>query len=750
MAAPTEAQRSRQSLATAPSTADGFPAPETRKRSDRSASSGGTDGLPSPDYTSVANPRKGRKVSRACDHCKQRKARCTGTLPCNKCTAKGITCVYDASYSRGRPPTPQPPTSSSRTAPYEYVASTSSGASSEARNAIGSHSESMGPASRASPELGMTEIGGQVFDPTSGMTFLHRAWKRLAKPSRADAPLGTTAQSASSDQHARPPEARPPPNLSEDDMYRLSLPSHEEMRRLMALYFDVCIATYRILHRPSVEEWARSIEFNINHGHAAWRDIGRPKVAIVFACLSVAMAHHEKLEAGAAALAESDRMFGVCMQLLEPQADLPSLHAAQARILQTLYLLTTSRMNKAWYTFGNALQLISALGLHRKTTRQSRLAPGQLNYLQAQLRMRTFWTAYILDKYLGVIFGRPRHYHDEDIDQDFPDRFEDEDITTQGPLREAGADNDGCHTDALIFHAKIAKVIGQISREVYTICPISEAERISAAHRLSKQLDDWKTSLPAYLVAVRPSMLVTSFRRQSIVLKLAYCHAIMHANRLFLLSTLQHGSKGQVDKCLNAAKTVFEVVNSLAHDGPLFRAFWWTQYVTFCALVVSYVWDIQLKRRGTVLTCDAQAAHSRLMDLAIHCQTHMAKATAQNSPSRRYAVILEEFCSEAMGTRRTEGPVAPGDVSQQRVMSGNGMQHELMVDPACFSIPDTLIPGGELRFSLLDEWNTTHWLELDSSAFGPYMNLDSSSLWMSNLDLSGGTLEPTRGDTLDF
>lgn len=52
--------------------------------------------------------RKQHKVSRACDLCKAKKARCSGTLPCEGCTRKGVECVYDAKYSRGRPPTPPP------------------------------------------------------------------------------------------------------------------------------------------------------------------------------------------------------------------------------------------------------------------------------------------------------------------------------------------------------------------------------------------------------------------------------------------------------------------------------------------------------------------------------------------------------------------------------------------------------------------------------------------------------------------
>lgn len=46
------------------------------------------------------------KVSRACDYCKSKKTKCSGTRPCGSCVRRGIACHYDAKYSRGRPPTP--------------------------------------------------------------------------------------------------------------------------------------------------------------------------------------------------------------------------------------------------------------------------------------------------------------------------------------------------------------------------------------------------------------------------------------------------------------------------------------------------------------------------------------------------------------------------------------------------------------------------------------------------------------------
>ncbi|PNH69183.1 hypothetical protein VD0002_g1067 [Verticillium dahliae] len=217
----------------------------------------------------------------------------------------------------------------------------------------------------------------------------------------------------------------------------------------------------------------------------------------------------------------------------------------------------------------------------------------------------------------------------------------------------------------------------------------------------------------------------------------------MHANRLFLLATVYPESETQIAECLGAARSVFETVDGLAAEGPIFHAFWWTQYVTFCALVISYVWDIQLKRRGVVLVGKEQAKHTRLMELARRCQTHLAKATATNSPSRRYAVILEEFRSEAMGIP----PVPGGDSGHLAEMQpGQAMHSEAQVGPlqdvSYYQLPGAegldvpLDPSGQLGYSLLDEWHTTDWLDLDSSAFGPYMDFEPSSLqWMPDIGI---------------
>lgn len=146
----------------------------------------------------------------------------------------------------------------------------------------------------------------------------------------------------------------------------------------------------------------------------------------------------------------SEQWYAASKYMTSLESGPPRLETVQARLGQCLYLLSTSRANECWYSFGTALQLVTALGLHRKF-------PGRLpkcgnTYLDRELRKRLLWSAYMLDRYLSVMFGRPRLLHDEDIDQDLPDEINDEDMLQEDPERRTGSAD--CMMIASILHFK--------------------------------------------------------------------------------------------------------------------------------------------------------------------------------------------------------------------------------------------------------------------------------------------------------
>lgn len=101
------------------------------------------------------------------------------------------------------------------------------------------------------------------------------------------------------------------------------------------------------------------------------------------------------------------------------------LTSVQARLTQCYYLLTQSRINHCWSLFGTVSSLALAIGLNRNRRPD---ATRGLSLVESECRRRTFWCAYTLDAYLSVALGRPRSFHDEDIDTGFPACVDDDEL----------------------------------------------------------------------------------------------------------------------------------------------------------------------------------------------------------------------------------------------------------------------------------------------------------------------------------
>lgn len=265
---------------------------------------------------------------------------------------------------------------------------------------------------------------------------------------------------------------------------------------------------------------------------------------------------------------------------------------------------------------------------------------------------------------------------------------------------------------------RVARIVDNISRQVYSLKRLPKPERLAAAQNCVQTLHEWREALPPHLGTVRPRSLIPSFRRQATALKLAYCHAIMHAYRPFLLSSAGHADSQElqstVSECISAAKVALETVDGIVSDGTMFHALWWTPYVTFCALAVIYVWEIQQRNSQVEPSSD----NPSLFELADRCQNHLAQATASDSPSRRYSIILEELRLEARYRGQLHlQPLPDGNTADQLQGDANigTVLGNMFQEPGADSVAgmDQGMPF------LLTEWQAADWLDLDSSVCGP-------------------------------
>lgn len=241
---------------------------------------------------------------------------------------------------------------------------------------------------------------------------------------------------------------------------------------------------------------------------------------------------------------------------------------------------------------------------------------------------------------------------------------------------------------------------------------------MKSAERWTAELKSWKESLPAFLEPekVDPSILVPIFQRQSTVLRLAYAHALILANRPSLLNNFGDLSRrqdlplgepdGSLKECIDAAVLVVDIVNGFIEEGKMCKGFWFTHYISFCAIATLYVFTIQqsLPQRNRHNTADCnvlslgsmrQGMHPTLntqhFEAAEKCQRRIEETTAKTSPFRRYTIILDELRREVL--QRLEGTSINQAIASHVTMNRQRMMPEIR-------LPHTSIGSGEARARL--------------------------------------------------
>ncbi len=266
---------------------------------------------------------------------------------------------------------------------------------------------------RNSPEPPQDDFEGHYVGPSSGVSFLLRAQKRVHASINFE-------QSSSIFTFGDTP-------LPKCDTSFFHLPARDEAQKLIAHYFDFAYPTHRFLHRPTID---RSLdEFYDTFSHRNVPAGVREQRALLLAMMASAMQFSansttdssflERYEKGNSLVLgglthASSYFFAASEHYLAAETGRVRLASVQARLAQCFYLTTQSRINHCWSLFGTTVRLAFAIGLHRKRRGD---ASRPSDPIEEECRRRTFWCAYSLDNYLSVALGRPRGIHDEDIDQ---------------------------------------------------------------------------------------------------------------------------------------------------------------------------------------------------------------------------------------------------------------------------------------------------------------------------------------------
>lgn len=289
--------------------------------------------------------------------------------------------------------------------------------------------------------------------------------------------------------------------------------------------------------------------------------------------------------------------------------------------MQCLYLLARSRINHCWSLFGTTAHLMLALGIHRKTRAD---ASGNIDQVDLECRKRTFWCAYNLDTYLSAALGRPRTFHDDDIDQELPLCIDDSRLICGQPSSSALSTQHSVMS-ASVAHIKLSRIVANILHDLYSIRASSRQTRLAQAERYVGELDAWERDVP-FLIGqdgIDPSLLQPIFRRQRNVLTLACWHARILVHRPFLLNDFtslatfgtrrsrkdSEDVKRHVQSCVDAAMRIVNKLDDLYAGGQLYGTFW-VQHLT---LQHSFVSELTRRNSSRIISPFAQWSYYMCM-----------------------------------------------------------------------------------------------------------------------------------------
>lgn len=153
---------------------------------------------------------------------------------------------------------------------------------------------------------------------------------------------------------------------------------------------------------------------------------------------------------------------------------------------------------------------------------------------------------------------------------------------------------------------RLAHIMGEISFGIYPLKGITKDAQSENSRRLTTKVRELWSELPLSLGVIHPDGLSPYFRLRSLELRIFCNHAIVLANRPFLLgrSDTERPESEQVanmykenaQQGVYAALTVLDIWESAAEERTVFGAYWMIHYAGFTAISALYLYIILSSR----------------------------------------------------------------------------------------------------------------------------------------------------------
>ncbi|KAF1828704.1 hypothetical protein BDW02DRAFT_209842 [Decorospora gaudefroyi] len=438
-------------------------------------------------------PEQRKRVVRACNACNVRRVRCSGELPCQRCCKTGRECEYPAEpdkhslkdeLERLRKRCAALEKGLQAAAPEEAAeligqlddgrpGPTFTGAGTATAPSFRSVSTELNPADTNGGRLLFDPDGTlRYFGETSGATFLdHLKQFMLALvPLTFQPESGDGSSFVATIGHYQTYDSRPIPNPDVDPLW---LPARYEMIPMLAELRDYIqdgngdfpSGGWGDLSNPPTPT-ATSVSLSAMTTDDSHRYLAFFHVCFALAtCVGHSVFRHSDQHAGEAYFKRARMLVGNPLDTVRfTLGDVPVL------ALMGFYLIELNRRDAAYVYVSLAIHIAYIHGAFRSCVDEA--------------SKRTFWTLYILDRWLSVLMGRPPTIADEAIRLPLPS-----DTPNMPPCT------------GLRAHVELSRISGYIVCETFKIAPRIDKPGYSTLNidKALRMLDEWKSQLPSGL-----------------------------------------------------------------------------------------------------------------------------------------------------------------------------------------------------------------------------------------------------------
>ncbi|KAH7303825.1 fungal-specific transcription factor domain-containing protein [Stachybotrys elegans] len=522
-----------------------------------------------------ANAGDRKRTAQACDGCRRLKEKCEGGMPCRRCDRLGQRCEFSGRKSR---PAEDNADLTDRVRYLERIVRHYAGNVSLDTETLKNLAEreiqqrpllqSVAPATVSSRSSEFLSVESEHFciKPLENNTahysgeFSHWNFSmRIKQWIEESVPNG--GSDVRNTQYYRADELQSPSSVTNSVSF---LPPRFVANFLVHTFFAHAEANYWYLER----EWltARLGRMYEDAASLSRRDVGA--LCVVFMVLAIGTQY--------AYLESPERRLGGCTRS-QPPADaghfsednigvtfyqqacrlvpdiitLSSLESVQACLLIGVYTLPLDASGLSYIYLNLAVKLAIQNGMHRT------YPGGALDASVLETRNRVWWTAYTIERRVGIFHGRPMSISAADVDVNLP---VDNSRTWQSTT--------STHTAHLVATIRLNQVLGKMSQEISILRKMHTKQEVSAGMdrlvKLQRELASWWESLPDDIFYCKQPTSKSSILRPGMQLKLEYCLVRIFIGRAFILPRADSSREGS----RSASATASADSHNLAADAP--------------------------------------------------------------------------------------------------------------------------------------------------------------------------------------